>query len=388
MPAHAIPKPGSSDLCMVTDHSTGLFSLNSMVNHDLVTGYPLDNMTHLGEMLIAHHFSNVYHWKTVVWKSDIAKVYQLMPLHPHWQIKQINMVDGLCYVDRNNPFGNSSSAAIFISFNSLVAWIARHKCGIMNLMTYINDSLGFDYEDDLLPYEPYATSFPRHQTMLLRLWDELSIPHEQRKQIFRSVIPIIGINVDLNEMTLTLLVERHCNLCDALYAWAIKPMGRKSNYHLKHWQQLGGWINWVLNVFPLLCPCLNNFYFKISGIHNPTRHIWVNNTIRDDLFWAAHHIESATGIRMLHASDWDPVSADFTTCISPYQRSLHSPLFSGQTLVGLRQTRPIQNANFLALEWLELSGDCPVTFRCMLTGLVSPTDFSSGLTAGISPNEQ
>ena len=61
---------------------------------------------------------------------------------------------------------------------------------------------------------------------------------------------------------------------------------------------------------------------------------------------------------------------------------------SGRTPGGLRRTRPIQNANFLALEWLELSGDCPVTFRCMSTGLVSPTDFSVGLTAGISPNEQ
>ena len=311
MPAHAVPKPNSSDLRMVTDHSSGPFSLNSMVDHDLVTGYPLDNMTHLGEMLIAHHFSNVYHRKTVVWKSDIAEAYRLMPLHPHWQIKQINTVDGLRYVDRNNPFGNSSSAAIFISFNSLVAWIARHKRGIMNLATYIDDSSGFDYQNDLLLYKPYATSFPCHQTMLLRLWDELSIPHKPKKQIFGLVIPVIGIDVDPNEMTLTLSAERRRNLCDALYAWAIKPVGRKANYQLKHWQQLGGWVNWALNVFPLLRPCLNTFYHKISGVHNPTRRICVNHSVRDDLAWAARHIESATGIRMLRASDWDPVSADF-----------------------------------------------------------------------------
>ena len=57
-------------------------------------------------------------------------------------------------------------------------------------------------------------------------------------------------------------------------------------------------------------------------------------------------------------------------------RSLHSPLFSGRTPGGLRRTQPIQNAEFSALELLELSGDFPVTFRCMLAGLVSPTDFS------------
>jgi len=309
MPVHAVPKPNSSDLHMVTDHSASPFSLNSMVNHDLVTGYPLDNMTHLGEMLISHHFSNVHHQKTVIWKSDIALC--LSTLTGRSNRLTVNTVDGLRYVDRNNPFGNSSSAAIFISFNSLIAWITRHKRGIMNLATYIDNSSGFDYEDDLLPYEPYATSFPRHQTILLQLWDKLSIPHKLKKQIFGPIIPVIGINIDPNAMTLTLSAECQCDLCDTLYAWAIKPVGRKSNYRLKHWQQMGKWINWALNVFPLLRPCLNNFYHKISGIHDLTRCIWVNNSVRDDLSWAAHHIESTNGIWMLWASNWDPLSANF-----------------------------------------------------------------------------
>ena len=77
-----------------------------------------------------------------------------------------------------------------------------------------------------------------------------------------------------------------------------------------------------------------------------------------------------------------------TYLISFQTRSLHSPPFSGRTPGGLRRTQPIQNANFLALELLELSGDFPVTFRCMLAGLVSPTDFPTGLSAGMSPNQQ
>ena len=69
------------------------------------------------------------------------------------------------------------------------------------------------------------------------------------------------------------------------------------------------------------------------------------------------------------------------------RRSLHSPPFSGQTPGGLQQTQPIQNANFLALELLELSSDFLVTFWCMLTGLVESDRLSGGLTAGISPNQ-
>ena len=44
MPIYAVPKPHSEDLCMVTDHSTGSFSLNNMIDHSQVTGFPLDNV--------------------------------------------------------------------------------------------------------------------------------------------------------------------------------------------------------------------------------------------------------------------------------------------------------------------------------------------------------
>jgi hypothetical protein len=313
MPVHAVPKPGSSDLRMVTDHSAGTFSLNSMIDHNSVTGYPLDNMIHMGEMLLSYRRRASDYQTLAMWKSDIAEAYRLMPLHPFWQIKQINTVDGQRYVDRNNAFGSSASGAIFISFNSLVSWIARKRRGIQNLATYVDDSSGFDLADDLLFYKPYDTYFPRHQTLLLQLWDELSIPHKLKKQIFGAIIPVIGIEVDPNAMTFSLSPQKRSDICDALLSWAIKPVGKsKPNYQLKHWQQMGGWLNWAFNVFPLLRPCLNNFYPKISGTHEPTRRIWVNNAIRDDFAWAARHIESSNGVHLFRSSNWDPSLADYT----------------------------------------------------------------------------
>ena len=52
MAIHAVPKPHSSDLRLVTNHSAGIYSLNSMIKREDICGYPLDNMTHLGEMLL------------------------------------------------------------------------------------------------------------------------------------------------------------------------------------------------------------------------------------------------------------------------------------------------------------------------------------------------
>ena len=52
MPIHVVPKPGTSDFRMVTDHSFGPYSLNSMIPHSDISGYPLDNLKHLGEILL------------------------------------------------------------------------------------------------------------------------------------------------------------------------------------------------------------------------------------------------------------------------------------------------------------------------------------------------
>ena len=52
MPIYAVPKPASTDFRLVNDHSASCWSLNSMIGHDQVTGYPLDNLAQFGDMLM------------------------------------------------------------------------------------------------------------------------------------------------------------------------------------------------------------------------------------------------------------------------------------------------------------------------------------------------
>jgi len=122
MPNYAVPKPNSTNYHLINDQSCEKFSLNSMVQHDRVMGYPLDNMVHFGEVLMNLEKKEPGKPR-VAWKSDIVEAYRILPMHPLWQIKQINTIDGECVVDQCNSFRGSSSEATFISFNSLVAWI-------------------------------------------------------------------------------------------------------------------------------------------------------------------------------------------------------------------------------------------------------------------------
>jgi len=50
MPNYVVPKPHSDDWCLVNDLSAGPFSLNSMVDCQLITGFLLDNLSQLGEL--------------------------------------------------------------------------------------------------------------------------------------------------------------------------------------------------------------------------------------------------------------------------------------------------------------------------------------------------
>lgn len=269
MPIYAVPKPHSTDLRLVTDQSYGNYSLNSMIRHDKVTGYPLDNMVHFGEMLMDLERNEPGEQRVA------SEAYRILPMHPYWQIKQVNRIDDEYYVDRCNAFGGCGAGAIFISVNSLVAWIAKEIKRIQYLGNYVDDSSGCGRKDDYLTYEPYGKAYPREQVILLKLWDELGIPHKPHKQIHGSPLPIIGITVDVNELSFAFSVEAKEALLNELEWWC-KP-GRKER--LRRWYQMGGWMNWALNVYPRIRPALNNFYPKLKGRRDSTSLIQYGSTI-------------------------------------------------------------------------------------------------------------
>jgi len=99
MPIGMVPKPHSSNLHLVTDHSTGDHMLNSFIVHTN-SSIKLDNLQHFGMILrtvIAEH-SRTPTW---LFKSDVSAAYCRIPMHPLWQIKQINTFQGQWHVYHN-----------------------------------------------------------------------------------------------------------------------------------------------------------------------------------------------------------------------------------------------------------------------------------------------
>ncbi|EKM61562.1 uncharacterized protein PHACADRAFT_190737 [Phanerochaete carnosa HHB-10118-sp] len=191
---------------------------------------------------------------------------------------------------------------------SLVLWIAIHIDGIDNMLAYMDDNFSEDSNPDLVRYEPYQAFFPSKQVRLLRLWDALGIPHKQPKQVFGCSLTIIGFHVDSDAMTVALPDDARLDLVHSIREFVLDAPARKRP--LRRWQRLLGWINWGLNVQPLLRPALASSYEKMRGKQHPARPLYLNKAVITDLLWVADMFEEYGGVHILRSRAWKPHEAE------------------------------------------------------------------------------
>ena len=103
MPLHAVPKDDGQSLRLVTNHSKGDYSLNSMVDKKAMGKVPLNNMRAFGEDLLDLRRNHPGE-DLCAWKSDVSEAYRLIPMHPFWQVKQVKVIDGRKYINRCDVF--------------------------------------------------------------------------------------------------------------------------------------------------------------------------------------------------------------------------------------------------------------------------------------------
>jgi hypothetical protein len=230
----------------------------------------------------------------------VSQAYRRLPVHPLWQLRQIVSIHGSYHVDNNNNFGNRGAGRLWVIFFSLVLWIAVFVRRIADLFAYVDNAFSWEFADQTIFYEPYKKFLPSKQAQLLSLFDELGIPHEERKKVFGSPLQIIGFNVDPNAMMMTMPPAARDELVLAVRIFA-NPRQRRS---LKDFQRLAGWINWALNVYPLLRPGLSSIYDKMWRGSFSFQKLSINNAISNELHWLATHIESSNGIHIIESREW------------------------------------------------------------------------------------
>ena len=306
MPIHAVPKPGTAKFRLVNDHSATDFSLNSMVSREEIAGARLDTIKDLADSLVQYRRKNPSA-KLVLFKSDVKSAYRNLPMHPLWQVKQIVTVDGRRYVDRCNCFGNRASQRLWVGFMGLATWIAINERQIEHLKLYVDDSFSFDLASSTATYGPYRKKYPKKQVKLLQLWDELGIPHEEKKQLYGEKLVILGFEVDANKMTITVPKEKLEKIIQAIHTFCFPKSGSQT---LQHFTEMTGILNWSLSAFPLLKPGLRALYEKIDHDLKSNAQIPITPNIRFELSWFAAHAKKLGGIHIIKSIAWKPAEAD------------------------------------------------------------------------------
>src|SRR5882724_13441169 len=110
MPIGVIPKPHSTYFRLVTDHSTRELTLNNYITKADSTIH-LDSLQDFGTLLRAA-VDRKGHMPAWLFKSDVSAAYRQIPMHPLWQLKQINTFQGLQHVDHNMTFRSRSAPKI------------------------------------------------------------------------------------------------------------------------------------------------------------------------------------------------------------------------------------------------------------------------------------
>jgi hypothetical protein len=312
MPIHAVPKPHSEKLRLVNDQSAGKFSLNSMILRTEIGTVKLDSIQNLFDSILEfRRIPGNEYTPLILFKSDVAEAFRNMPLAPLFQIKQISTIDGERHVDHNCTFGSRASPSIWCSFMGLVMWIAAFIRLLEAMKAYVDDTFSFDKAGNVLWYDPYKCYLPAKQTSLLQLWDDLSIPHQRAKQEYGPVLTLIGFQVDPNAMTITMPSDAKRDLIAYLESF-LEGTRKGKRHELREFQRLAGWVNWSLNVFPLLKPGLSNVYAKMSGKTQTKAQMYVGKAVTEDLRWLLKHLRAAPGIYVYKSLTWDPHQSDLT----------------------------------------------------------------------------
>jgi len=175
---------------------------------------------------------------------------------------------------------------------------------------------------------------PTPQVELPKLLDEISLLHENVKQQYGSTLEIIGFEVNLSRMAISLPSDAKTQLVGAIWDFVHNPPS-PHRHPMRSWLRILGYANWGLNVFPLLKPTLNSSYDKIAGRTFLNAPIFLNKCTTEDLLWFADQVEQLDGVRMFNSEVWDAPEANLQ-------------IWGDASAIGLAFWSPSHNVAFIA----------------------------------------
>ncbi len=295
-----------------------------------------------------------------IFKSDVAKAFLNLPVHPLWQLHQLVRVDNHYHVVRHLIFGTRTSPRCWCSVSGLMCWFGIVKLEIEDLHVYMDDYFGWDYDKGLIWF--HGRFRPQRQVQLLLFWDRINCPWEDEKQEDGTALKIIGFWVDINLGSISLTADSTSDIILTIKSFLNTP-GR--NPMLRQWQHLAGYLNWVLNVLPWARPALQELYRKMSGKKHSFARLFLNATTVSDLTWLIDVIPRCIGVRFVDSTFWDDSDADMVFWTDASSKLALSFVFSNQGFVYQLKLNPSKPLDIFFLELMAILS--AINFAVQLT---------------------
>jgi hypothetical protein len=114
-------------------------------------------------------------------------------MHIRWQARQVVKIDRKLHVDRNAIFGSCASGQIWCLLFDSILWVAIHEYDLADLLAYVNDVFGYNYNPILDFYEPYGRSMLKKQAALCIFGIGLAFPMKIISRSMADLLKSLGL---------------------------------------------------------------------------------------------------------------------------------------------------------------------------------------------------
>ena len=108
-----------------------------------------------------------------------------------------------------------------------MCWVRIHEHGIEGLLHYVDDTFNVSFNDELTFYHPYQWLMPTDQTWFLLLLDQIGLLHKDKKQLHGMTLKIIGLVVNLMDMTISMSSKAKQNLIESIHDSILNTLDNK-----------------------------------------------------------------------------------------------------------------------------------------------------------------
>jgi len=244
VPQFAVPKKDSDELRPISVMTASGFNLGISKDASKVR---YDNLVDLGPYL-RHLYHILGELPGHLYKCDVSKAYRLLPMRPLVMLLQVvetfELSSKRTYrIDWFGVFRNRYMPRLWCTFFGMVVWSLRFHVKIEIPLHYTDDQFGYDKSPQLELYSHTneARLIPRDQKTTLLFWDYLGIPHSWSKQEFGRSLVIIGFQVNLNGLTISLSTAARLKVLAEIRNFLAAP-----NHKLQKWWSFLGYLNWAL----------------------------------------------------------------------------------------------------------------------------------------------